>query len=380
LKAAQSDNLGDTVDRSAWIGLAQAHLEFARKQMDKMGDNWQGLDRETTRKWHATEKELIRAEKALDAAQSDDFERPVQRTTLLEAISEEVQFAQIRLDEAIKSQEHVELRSKVLGALSGLESVKRKLKRHKILLKWIEQQRRRIVSECAISLEEFTPRATRSAESARLQKQGNRLVESVSNVMGKGMKRGHNDDRADESSEGPISKKQKRDVGESRSTRSASVQQEEERSKRRPRDEIIERPSKRPKCNSQDSRLPHHKVSDAASRGRRGMKPTYVCQQTTLDSDKVQPHINGQINPRQTRSKQLPKPEKTMTVLQPTRASRIRKAKRLPGAQCHSGIMNSDQNSISLHKRRQKNLSQPVQPPTRRSTRIRKPPEQFCPG
>jgi hypothetical protein len=58
--------------------------------MDKMGDNWQGLDWEITQKWHATEKELIRTEKVLDAAQSDDFERPVQRTTLLEVILEEV--------------------------------------------------------------------------------------------------------------------------------------------------------------------------------------------------------------------------------------------------------------------------------------------------
>jgi hypothetical protein len=63
--------------------------------MDKMGDNWQGLDQKKTQKWHATKKELICTEKALDTIKSDDFEKPVQRTALLEVISEEVQLTQI---------------------------------------------------------------------------------------------------------------------------------------------------------------------------------------------------------------------------------------------------------------------------------------------
>ncbi len=62
---------------------------------------------------------------------------------------EELRSAQIQFEEARESTEKIELKGKVLSALSSIPLTRGKMKRHNVLLEWIEQQRREIAASCA---------------------------------------------------------------------------------------------------------------------------------------------------------------------------------------------------------------------------------------
>ena len=185
LEVAQSDDLGDMVERAAWIGLFLKDVRSAQIRLDEVPpisvcrlENWheegkshrpapeekeewrswwkvENKRREaSTRRYHAevkAEEELKFAEAGLKAAQSDGFGEMIHRTALIRLIQKEVASALPRLDEARKLEGEVRLRGKVLGALCGVATIKRKLERHKVLLEWIEWQRRAMASERATS-------------------------------------------------------------------------------------------------------------------------------------------------------------------------------------------------------------------------------------
>lgn len=206
LKAARSDDLGETVERAAWIRLAEEEVESVQMRLDKLqvladiakrdlkpfDDWWKAKLREWGRKRLKTgddggreevesaefkeqmekhkeygrkaheasvqsfsaKRDLEWAERGLKAAYSDDFGDTIERATLVRLVQKEVESAQTRLDEAQKSEREVKLRGDVLGGLCQVVNIRRKIRRQKILVEWIERQRRMIVSKGTNSIQD----------------------------------------------------------------------------------------------------------------------------------------------------------------------------------------------------------------------------------
>ncbi|KAI4144154.1 MAG: hypothetical protein LQ341_002718 [Variospora aurantia] len=171
LETTQSDRMAGTVARSVWIGLFLDEVEAARVCLNEIRKDKipspgpKGL-REANKeclewaKWHRAEVEASSkerfAEKALRAAQSDDFGETVERAALIKSLLKDVELAQTCLDEAIASQqrsmlETARIKGDVLGALCLVVEKKRDLERHKILVEWVERQRRARAFDCATS-------------------------------------------------------------------------------------------------------------------------------------------------------------------------------------------------------------------------------------
>ncbi|KAL8967987.1 MAG: hypothetical protein Q9197_005126 [Variospora fuerteventurae] len=171
LETAQSDRIAVTVTRSTWVGLCLDEVEAARVRLNEIRKDripspgpeglWEASKEWLAwAKWHradvnASSKERF-AEKALLAAQSDDFGETVERAALIRSLLEDVELAQTRLDEAIASQrrsmlETARIKGDVLGALCLVVDKKRDLERHKILVEWVERQRRARAFDCATS-------------------------------------------------------------------------------------------------------------------------------------------------------------------------------------------------------------------------------------
>lgn len=89
----------------------------------------------------AAKRRLKLAKRGMKAAQSDDFGESVERAMLINAAQEEVRSAQIQLEEETKSKEKVELNGKMLGALGCIPAARRRMEQHQVLLEWIGQQR-----------------------------------------------------------------------------------------------------------------------------------------------------------------------------------------------------------------------------------------------
>ena len=182
LMVAQSDHFGETIGRAEWIKLFLEHVEAAQNRLDEVPttgcdfDDWHAEgnrhrpepeDTEEWDKWWEVEdkrreasKKRYNAEfeawvalqfqkKALQAAQSDDFGNSVERVALINMITGEIEAARNQLVKATDLEEKARLRGKVIGALCGLAHTKRTLARHKILVEWIERQRRAMTTEDA---------------------------------------------------------------------------------------------------------------------------------------------------------------------------------------------------------------------------------------
>lgn len=204
LKTAESNDLGERVEKATWVGLflkevesAQLRLnelqrlaENARRDLEPFNRWWEtrpvewderreedseGVQRTITpeiesaeyqdkfkklkefgKKNHEAEmarfvakEELEFTEEGYKAARLDDFGEAIEKAALIKVMQEEVRSAMIQFEEETESTEKMELRGKVLGALGWIPIVKGKIKRHNVLLKWIEQQRREIAASCA---------------------------------------------------------------------------------------------------------------------------------------------------------------------------------------------------------------------------------------
>ena len=95
------------------------------------------------------EKRLGLAEKGLQAGESNHVSETLQRAALIELAQKEIKSARSRLEESRKYFEKLELRGEVLGIRGRSTAITRKLREHKILLEWMERQRRVITSESA---------------------------------------------------------------------------------------------------------------------------------------------------------------------------------------------------------------------------------------
>ncbi len=101
------------------------------------------------------------AEEGYDVARMDDFGATVERVALAKVIQGEARSAQIQFEGAREFAEKIKLERKVMNAPSSIPLARGKMERHDILLVWIEQQRRKIASGHATTVQEGqTKRAT----------------------------------------------------------------------------------------------------------------------------------------------------------------------------------------------------------------------------
>ncbi|KAL9606106.1 MAG: hypothetical protein Q9179_000732 [Wetmoreana sp. 5 TL-2023] len=204
LEAAESDNLGESVERATWVRLFLKEVEATRRRLDELQRVAENAKRELEpyRRWfqarriewaekrkedpeegermitpecdstefqdqfkkrgelenkaheasmkcYNAEEEVKFAEKGYNAARLDNFGETVERAALIKVAQEEVRSAQIQFEQAREWREKMELKEKVASALSWIPLTRGKMKRHNILLEWIEQQRREIASGLA---------------------------------------------------------------------------------------------------------------------------------------------------------------------------------------------------------------------------------------
>ncbi|KAI4228463.1 MAG: hypothetical protein L6R40_008128 [Gallowayella cf. fulva] len=199
LKAAGSDDLGESVERATWMRLFLKEVESAQIRMDELqrlaGDakcelepynrwfhgkqiEWgdkeledpeEGarmirLECESTehqnrmkklaelgKKNHEAgmahfmaEEEVEFAEEGYDAARLDNLGETVERAALLKMAQGEVRSAQTQVEEAKEPLEKIKLKGAVISVLGSIPLTRGKVKRHQVLLEWIEQQRQEI--------------------------------------------------------------------------------------------------------------------------------------------------------------------------------------------------------------------------------------------
>ncbi|KAL8900704.1 MAG: hypothetical protein Q9207_005571 [Kuettlingeria erythrocarpa] len=204
LKAARSDDLGESVERATWVRLFLKEIEIAQIRMHELQRLAEDARRELEpyKKWwwgrriewgekewedpegarrmirlecestehqdrmkkldelekknheagmaHFTAKEEVEfAEEAYDAARLDNLGETVERAALIKMALGEVGSAQAQVEEAKESLEKIRLKGRVLSALGSIPRTRGKVKRHEVLLGWIEQQRQEIAGGCA---------------------------------------------------------------------------------------------------------------------------------------------------------------------------------------------------------------------------------------
>ena len=120
-------------DRSEWL---KKEADAQGRHFDAKGVAYRRLD-------------LV--EKALAAAQSDDIGERVQRAALVGMVEGEIQSARKEINETRKQRAEIELKQKPLDALVCLQRFKRKLADHKVLLQWIEKQRQLLLSTHSVA-------------------------------------------------------------------------------------------------------------------------------------------------------------------------------------------------------------------------------------
>ena len=172
LQIAESDVLGETIEQATWVGLFLKEAEAARVRRDnlpKLGPRPKGHNKDggmppmgtkEYKEWWEEENMIREAEgrqhkeevdawlgvklanQGLVAARSDDLGEVIERAALIRMTRNDVRSAQAQVEEEKASMEKLDLEGNVLGSLNTIRRIKEKMKRHNILLKWIEQQRR----------------------------------------------------------------------------------------------------------------------------------------------------------------------------------------------------------------------------------------------
>ncbi|KAI4288699.1 MAG: hypothetical protein L6R35_002035 [Caloplaca aegaea] len=203
LKAAGLDDLGESVERATWERLFLKEVESAQIRMDELqrlaedatrelepynrwfygrriewgkkefedpeeGGRMIKLECESTehqdrmKKLEELEKknheagmahfrakgEVELAEEAYDAARLDNLGEIVERAALIKMALGEVRSAQTQVEEAKEPLKKIRLKGAVISALGSIPLTRGKVKRHEVLLEWIEQQRQEIAGGC----------------------------------------------------------------------------------------------------------------------------------------------------------------------------------------------------------------------------------------
>ena len=114
------------------------------------------------------EREVKFSEEVLEAARTEDLAPIVERAALIRRTQKEVRFAEFHVEEEKESTRVLDLKENVINALGSITSLKDGMKRLKILLDWIEQQRRELVGDSVNAGRKSGPRrSTRVNSRAR---------------------------------------------------------------------------------------------------------------------------------------------------------------------------------------------------------------------
>ncbi|KAL9103074.1 MAG: hypothetical protein Q9163_001840 [Psora crenata] len=181
LKLTESGDLRDWVQRDTWVGsflkevesartrledelkrLAQSQFDesrykkWAREQLSSLegeSEEYQERTKELEEKAREVMEDCIRAteeveyeEEAYEAAQVIDFGETIERAALIKLVQAEIRSAQIQVEQAKEGIEKRKLKRKVLDTLGEIPRIKAKIKRCKVLMEWIEEQRQEISS------------------------------------------------------------------------------------------------------------------------------------------------------------------------------------------------------------------------------------------
>lgn len=279
------------------------------------------------------------AEQVLKAAQSDDLGEAVERSALVRMVQEEVETTLTRLEESRRLEKNVDLRGEVLGSLIEVTSAKREVEWRKILVQWTERQRQAMSSE------------GRAGRSRALQP----------NTASKAS-------RPNKSSKGSGQRKTQPKAHSILSPVCPSRVSKAQRKESGPRRRKI--------STSCDAPQPDQTVTIDASKPRRSSERV-----SKLKDD-------------------VPATGLKMTSLRPIHSSRVSKATRKASRETQSAVLHSDnmqppptsdrhrikrgrrlnQQSAPSAGPRLSQLPTPPNSPRRRSTRISRKPERFCPG
>ena len=205
LEAAQSQELGEKVERDRWIDVFVEELESQRTRLDELQrladeakrdaepynqwwdakiNEWEAkgwdefteegrrlikleassleyrtrrekkveLQQRAAKARHAhfrAEGDVEFAEELLEAARTEDLAQTVERAALIRRTEKEVRFAEFHVEEAKESIKRPDLKWQVLDSLHSVRIVKMKMERHNILLDWVERQRQELVGDSA---------------------------------------------------------------------------------------------------------------------------------------------------------------------------------------------------------------------------------------
>ncbi|KAK2738632.1 hypothetical protein FQN57_006950 [Myotisia sp. PD_48] len=149
-KIAQSEELGDIIKKSSWVKLAESRVDSIQEHLAEIRVSQGGRaptewDYDVRYNYYLVEKELKNAQYILESSQSD-FEETVEKTTLLELINEEVRKAKLLFEDSKQVERLVDLQGDALSELGQLAKLRRRVRRIKILLEWIEKQRLSMIS------------------------------------------------------------------------------------------------------------------------------------------------------------------------------------------------------------------------------------------
>ena len=104
------------------------------------------------------EQDVEFAEELLEAARTEDLAQTVERAALIRRTEKEVRFAEFHVEEEKESTKIPDLQWRVLDSLHSIRCVKGKMKRHDVLLDWVERQRRELVGGSARTGQRSGPR------------------------------------------------------------------------------------------------------------------------------------------------------------------------------------------------------------------------------
>ncbi|KAL9028026.1 MAG: hypothetical protein Q9180_007237, partial [Flavoplaca navasiana] len=213
-EAAQMEELGERVERDRWIGWFTKEVKLQRTRLDRLQDladetrrdvkpynqwwdakrteweekGWDGFTEEghrlieletssaefrarfdkmmeldqragKARRAHFTAgREVEFAEELLEAARTEDLGQTVERAALIRRTQKEMRFAEFHVEEEQESLKVLDLKRRVLDDLHSIQSVKGKMKRHSVLLDWVERQRQELAGNSANTGERSGPR------------------------------------------------------------------------------------------------------------------------------------------------------------------------------------------------------------------------------
>ncbi|KAL9123851.1 MAG: hypothetical protein Q9217_006760, partial [Psora testacea] len=143
-------------------------LAVFQKQFDKMMELGKRAYEVDSARFRAGE-EVEFAEALLEAARTEDLAQTVERAALIKRTQKEVRFTEFHVEEEKELTKVLDLKRRVLDDLHSIQSLKGQMKRHNVLLDWIEQQRRELAGDSASAGRESGPRRPTGVRSGALR-------------------------------------------------------------------------------------------------------------------------------------------------------------------------------------------------------------------